>query len=286
MKRKKYYLDPPRILVLGFSLIILIGTVLLTLPIATADNQGLPIVNALFTATSATCVTGLVVVDTGTTFTIFGQLVILSMIQVGGLGFMTFATLFALILGKRITLKERILLQESLNILSLEGIVKLVKQILVFTVVIETMGALILSIRFSLDMPLVKAIYYGIFHSISNFNNAGFDLMGEYKSLTNYVADPTVSLTISSLIILGGLGFIVMNELFAYRQKKRLSMHTKVVLMTSAILLMIGTIGIFLFELSNDNTLKPLSLTGKILSSFFNLFLLGQLEQIHLLFQR
>ncbi|WP_342431893.1 TrkH family potassium uptake protein [Neobacillus sp. FSL H8-0543] len=269
MKRKKYYLDPPRILVLGFSLIILIGTVLLTLPIATADNQGLPIVNALFTATSATCVTGLVVVDTGTTFTIFGQLVILSMIQVGGLGFMTFATLFALILGKRITLKERILLQESLNILSLEGIVKLVKQILVFTVVIETMGALILSIRFSLDMPLVKAIYYGIFHSISNFNNAGFDLMGEYKSLTNYVADPTVSLTISSLIILGGLGFIVMNELFAYRQKKRLSMHTKVVLMTSAILLMIGTIGIFLFELSNDNTLKPLSLTGKILSSFF-----------------
>jgi trk system potassium uptake protein len=269
MKQKRYYLDPPKVLVLGFSLIIFIGTVLLTLPIATIDNQGLPIVNALFTATSATCVTGLVVVDTGTTFTIFGQLVILSMIQVGGLGFMTFATLFALILGKRITLRERILLQESLNILSIEGIIKLVKQILIFTFVIETMGAVILSIRFSLDMSLGKSIYFGLFHSISNFNNAGFDLMGEYKSLTNYVADPAVSLTISSLIILGGLGFIVMNELFTIRQAKRLSMHTKVVLMTSAILLIIGTIGIFLFEFSNDKTLKPLSFIGKILSSFF-----------------
>jgi trk system potassium uptake protein len=269
MQSKKYYFDPPRILVLGFSLIIFIGTVLLTLPSATIDGQGLPIMNAIFTATSATCVTGLVVVDTGTTFTIFGQLVILSMIQVGGLGFMTFATLFALILGKRITLRERIVLQESLNILSLDGIVKLVKQIFLFTIVIELMGAMMLSTRFSLDMSLGRAIYFGIFHSISNFNNAGFDLMGEYKSLTNYVADPAVSLTISSLIILGGLGFIVMNELFVYRQVKRLSMHTKVVLMTSAILLILGTIGILLFEYSNDKTLKPLSLIGKVLSSFF-----------------
>ncbi|MDF2856738.1 MAG: V-type sodium synthase subunit [Neobacillus sp.] len=269
MQSKKYYFDPPRILVLGFSLIIFIGTVLLTLPSATIDGQGLPIMNAIFTATSATCVTGLVVVDTGTTFTIFGQLVILSMIQVGGLGFMTFATLFALILGKRITLRERIVLQESLNILSLDGIVKLVKQIFLFTIVIELMGAMMLSTRFSLDMSLGRAIYFGIFHSISNFNNAGFDLMGEYKSLTNYVADPAVSLTISSLIILGGLGFIVMNELFVYRQVKRLSMHTKVVLLTSAILLIIGTIGILVFEFSNDKTLKPLSLIGKVLSSFF-----------------
>jgi trk system potassium uptake protein TrkH len=182
---------------------------------------------------------------------------------------MTFATLFALILGKRITLRERIVLQESLNILSLDGIVKLVKQIFLFTIVIELMGAMMLSTRFSLDMSLGRAIYFGIFHSISNFNNAGFDLMGEYKSLTNYVADPAVSLTISSLIILGGLGFIVMNELFVYRQVKRLSMHTKVVLLTSAILLIIGTIGILVFEFSNDKTLKPLSLIGKVLSSFF-----------------
>jgi trk system potassium uptake protein len=269
MQSNKYSFDPPRILVLGFSLIIFIGTVLLTLPAATVDGQGLPIINAVFTATSATCVTGLVVVDTGSTFTIFGQIVILSMIQVGGLGFMTFATLFALILGKRITMRERILLQESLNILSLEGIVTLVKQIFLFTIVIELMGAILLSIRFSLDMTLGKAIYFGIFHSISNFNNAGFDLMREYKSFTNYVADPAVSLTISSLIILGGLGFIVMNELFVYRKVKRLSLHTKVVLMTSAILLLLGTIGILLFEYSNDKTLKPLSLLGKILSSFF-----------------
>lgn len=270
MKRKKrFYLDPPQILVLGFTMIILVGAVLLTMPVSTTDGQGLSFINALFTATSATCVTGLVVVDTGTTFTMFGQLVILSMIQVGGLGFMTFASLFAFVLGKRISLKERILLQESLNNLSMEGIVKLARRILIFTAVIELVGAILLSVRFSFDLPLGKAIYYGVFHSISNFNNAGFDLMGEFHSLTNYVADPTVTLTVCALITLGGIGFIVINELFEFRQTKRLSLHTKIVLMTSMVLVVIGTIGIFLFEFSNDKTIKPLTLSGKILGSLF-----------------
>lgn len=266
---KKFYLDPPKIIVLGFATIILIGALLLTLPISTVDGKGLSFLNALFTATSATCVTGLVVVDTGTTFTMFGQLVILFLIQVGGLGFMTVATLFAFLLGKRISLKERILLQESLNNLSLEGIVRLAKRILIFTAVIEFVGAVLLATRFSFDMPLGKAIYYGIFHSISNFNNAGFDLMGEFRSLTGYVDDPTVTLTVCTLITLGGLGFIVMNELFEFRQAKRLSLHTKIVLMASSILVVGGTIAIFLLEYSNEKTLQPLSFSGKILASLF-----------------
>ncbi|MDQ6599221.1 Trk family potassium uptake protein [Bacillus salipaludis] len=269
MQRKKFYLDPPKVLVLGFALIILIGALLLTMPISTTNGQGLSFLNALFTATSATCVTGLVVVDTGTTFTIFGQLVILSMIQIGGLGFMTFATLFAFLIGKRISLKERILLQESLNNLSMEGIVRLARRILIFTAVIELAGAILLTLRFSLDMPLGKAIYFGIFHSISNFNNAGFDLMGEFHSLTSYVDDPIVVLTICSLITLGGIGFIVMNEIYEFRVSKRLSLHTKVVLMTSLFLLVVGTIGVFSFEYANPKTLKPLSFLGKFLGALF-----------------
>jgi trk system potassium uptake protein TrkH len=269
MRRIKYFFDPPKVLVLGFAFIILTGAILLTVPAATENGKGLSFINALFTATSATCVTGLVVVDTGTTFTLFGQLIILFLIQVGGLGFMTFATLFALLLGKRISLKERILLQESLNNLSLEGIVKLAKRIVIFTAVIELSGAILLSVRFSFDMPLGKAIYYGIFHSISNFNNAGFDLMGEFHSLTGYVDDPVVVLTISALIILGGIGFIVMNEIFEFRRSKRLTLHTKVVLGMTVVLLITGTVGILFLEYTNEQTLKPLSPMGKILSSWF-----------------
>jgi len=293
MQQKRKFLDPPKVLVLGFAAIILIGAILLTLPVSTINGEGLSLINAIFTATSATCVTGLVVVDTGTTFTLFGQLVILFMIQVGGLGFMTFATFFALLLGKRISLKERMLLQESLNNLSMEGIVRLARRILIFTAAIELIGAIVLAIRFSFDMSIGKAIYYGLFHSISNFNNAGFDLMGEFHSLTSYVSDYTVVLTICTLITLGGIGFIVMNELYEYRRVKRLSLHTKIVLVTSSILVIIGTLGIFFLEYSNASTLKPLSISGKILGSLFqsvtartagaNTLSIGELTQSSLL---
>jgi trk system potassium uptake protein len=269
MNKKRVGITPPKILVLGFATLIFIGTGLLTLPIATVDGNGLSLLNALFTATSATCVTGLVVVDTGSTFTIFGQLVIISLIQVGGLGFMTLATFFFFLLGKKISLKDRLLLQESLNNLSIAGIVRLVKRVLIFTAIIEIIGAIILSIRFSYDMSLGKAVYYGIFHSISNFNNAGFDLMGEFRSLTAYVSDPTVTLTVCALITLGGIGFIVMNEVYEYRETRRLSVHSKVVLVTSFILTIGGTMLIFLFEFGNDKTLQPLSPIGKILGALF-----------------
>jgi trk system potassium uptake protein TrkH len=264
-----FHLDPPKTLVLGFAMIILAGTILLTLPAATVDSQGLPWLDAMFTATSATCVTGLVVVDTGTTFTLFGQLVILSMIQVGGLGFMTFATFFALIMRKKISLRERLLLQESLNQVSIEGVVRLAKMVLIFSAITELLGGLLLAIRFSFDMPLGKAIYFGLFHAISNFNNAGFDLMGEFSSLTKYVEDPTVNLVVCLMITLGGIGFMVVNELYEYRHTRRLSLHTKVVLVTSAILVAAGALLIFLLEYTNPKTLQPLSPMGKVLASLF-----------------
>lgn len=263
------HLDPPKTLVLGFAVIILIGAMLLHLPVATRDGQGLAWIDALFTATSATCVTGLVVVDTGTTFSTFGQIVVISLIQVGGLGFMTLATFFSLILRKRISLRERLLLQESLNQVSIEGIVRLAKMILIFTAIIECTGGILLSIRFSFDMPPGRAVYYGFFHAISNFNNAGFDLMGNFQSLTRYVADPVVNLVICSLIVLGGIGFVVMSEVYEYRHTRRLSLHTKVVLVTTGLLITVGTILIFILEYNNPKTLQPLSLMGKFFGSLY-----------------
>lgn len=270
MRRKMLFkLDPPKILVLGFGTIILLGSLLLSLPAATTDGKGLSWLDALFTATSATCVTGLVVVDTGDTFTQFGEMVILSMIQIGGLGFMSFATLLAFILGKRISLKERLIIQESLNNATVEGVVRLVKRILIFTAVIEIAGGILLSLRFAQDMAAGKAIYFGFFHAISNFNNAGFDLMGEFRGLTAYADDPVISITLISLISLGGIGFIVMNELFEYKSTKRISLHSKMVLSVSGILVLGGALLIFILEYNNPATLKPLSMAGKILGSFY-----------------
>ncbi|MGG1661888.1 TrkH family potassium uptake protein [Brevibacillus sp. NRS-1366] len=266
---EKLHLDPPKTLVIGFAFIILLGTTLLTLPSATVNGLGLPWLDALFTATSATCVTGLVVVDTGTTFTVFGQIVILSLIQVGGLGFMTVATFFALIMRKKISLRERLILQESLNHMAMEGVVRLAKMILIFTAAAEFIGGVLLSIRFAFDFPLSTAIYLGFFHAISNFNNAGFDLMGDFSSLTAYVDDPLVTLVVCALIIVGGIGFIVVSEVYDYRRTHRLSLHTKVVLATTAILVVAGTVLIFLLEYTNPKTLQPLSLLGKVLGSLY-----------------
>lgn len=262
-------LTPPQILVLGFALIILTGAMILTLPISSANGTSLPFIDALFTATTATCVTGLVVVDTGTYFTLFGQIIILILIQVGGLGFMTMATLFAIFLKRQISLRERLILQEALNQISMEGIVRLIRKVVIYSLVIETIGATIFAIRWSFDMSLGKAIYFGIFHGVSLFNNAGMDLFGEFRSLTGYVSDPIVNIAATSLIILGGLGFVVMSDLIEFRKIKRLSLHTKVVLSTTGGLLLIGTIVIFIFEFTNPKTLGSLDFAGKIWGSFF-----------------
>lgn len=261
--------SPPQILVLGFAAIILAGSLLLMLPISSTTGETLPFIDAFFTATSATCVTGLVVVDTGTYFSTFGQIVIMLLIQVGGLGFMTMATLFALVLKRKISLKDRLLLQEAMNQNSMEGIVRLIRKVLFYSLIIETCAAILFAIRWSFDLPVGRALYYGIFHAVSMFNNAGFDLFGEYRSLTGYVDDPIVNFVAMFLIVSGGIGFIVLSDLIEFRKRRKLSLHSKVVLSMTSALILVGALVIFVFEFTNPKTLEPLNWSGKIWSSFF-----------------
>lgn len=262
-------LSPPQILVLGFATIIFIGTALLMLPISTSTGEPLEFIDALFTSTSATCVTGLVVVDTGTTFSSFGEIVIMLLIQIGGLGFMTMATLFALALKRRISLKDRLILQEAMNQSSMEGIVRLIRRVLLYSLIIEACGALILSIRWAFDMPIGQAIYYGVFHAVTMFNNAGFDLFGDFRSLTGYVYDPVVNVVVMFLIVSGGIGFIVLSDLIDFRKQRRLSLHSKVVLTMTAALLLVGFIVILIFEFTNPRTLGSLNWGGKFFGALF-----------------
>ncbi|WP_028590959.1 TrkH family potassium uptake protein [Paenibacillus massiliensis] len=265
----KIRLSPPRILAGGFALIIFMGTLLLMLPVANTSGEPLPFLDALFTATSATCVTGLVVVDTGTHFTIFGQIVIAVLIQIGGLGFMTMATLVALVFKRRITYKERLILQEAMNQTSVEGIVALIRKVIFYSLTIETVCAVLFAIRWAFDMPLGQALYFGIWHSISLFNNAGFDIFGDFRSLTGYVADPFTNLISIFLIVTGGLGFVVLSDLAEYRSKRRLSLHSKVVLTATPALILVGMLVILIFEFSNPATLGHLNGEGKLLASLF-----------------
>ncbi|MFE9278890.1 TrkH family potassium uptake protein [Paenibacillus glucanolyticus] len=268
-KLKWLRLSPPQILVLGFAAIIFIGAALLMLPISSRTGEPLGFIDALFTSTSATCVTGLVVVDTGTTFSSFGQIVIMLLIQIGGLGFMTMATLFALVLKRRISLKDRLVLQEAMNQSSMEGIVRLIRRVLLYSLVIEACGAVLLSIRWAFDMPIGKAIYYGVFHAVTMFNNAGFDLFGDFRSLTGYVYDPVVNVVVMFLIVSGGIGFIVLSDLIDFRKQRRLSLHSKVVLSMTGALLLLGFIVILIFEFTNPRTLGSLNWGGKFLGALF-----------------
>ncbi|TBL71502.1 TrkH family potassium uptake protein [Paenibacillus thalictri] len=271
--RKKAGLTPPQILVIGFAVIILLGAALLSTPAASANGQPLPFLDALFTATSATCVTGLVVVDTGSRFTMFGQIVIITLIQIGGLGFMSMATLVAFALKKRISLKERLILQEAMNQGSMEGIVRLIRKVIMYSLTIELTAAVIFAIRWSFDLSPGKAIYFGIFHAISFFNNAGFDLFGSisgpFSSLTSYVGDPVVNIVSMGLIILGGLGFVVISDLLELRKGRKLSLHSKVVLSATGALIVVGALVIYIFEFTNPKTLGSLSWHGKIWAALF-----------------
>jgi len=230
MMGKLLKFNPAQILSVGFLTLIFFGALLLMLPISTNDGHELSFLDAIFEATSAVCVTGLVVVDTGTTFTIFGQCVLLFLIQTGGLGFMTIGVIIAIFLGKNIGLKGRLMIQESLNQLSLEGMVRLVKFIILFTFLFEAIGALFLAIRWSADFGFSTSIYYGIFHSISAFNNAGFDIMGDYRSITGYAGDFTVVFILTSLLLIGGLGYTVILDIWRKKFSGKLSLHSKLVL--------------------------------------------------------
>lgn len=258
-----------QILVIGFLLLIFIGALLLTLPISSQDGHYTNFLDCVFISTSATCVTGLVTLDTGTHWSYFGQFVILCLIQIGGLGFMSVATLIALLMGRRVTLKERLVIQQSLNSFSIQGLVKMSKYLLIFTFLVETAGALLLATQFVPQFGYVKGIYFSIFHSISAFCNAGIDLIGNFRSLTPFAENPVIILTIGALIVIGGLGFFVWQDIYNYKNRKKLSLHTRLVIVTTVILIFYGAVLMFLFEMYNTKTMGNMSLKGKILSSLF-----------------
>lgn len=268
---KNIKLNYTEIIVFGTLLLILAGAVLLSLPISSREGTATLFVDSLFTSASAFCVTGLVVYDTYTHWSLFGQLVIITLIQIGGLGFMTVITLFSMFLKRKIGLKERRLLMESANTLKIGGIVLLIKKILIRTFIFESIGAILLAIRFYPQMGLKQGIYNGIFHSVSAFCNAGFDLMGKYgqfSSLTTYVDDVTVNITIMSLIVIGGLGFVVWDDIAENLINfKKYHLHSKIVLVTTTVLIFGGAVIFFFIEA--EHSMNGFSIHEKILASLF-----------------
>lgn len=266
---KKFKLNAVQVLVIGFAIVILTGALLLTLPISSADGTPTSFIDSLFTSTSATCITGVITLDTATHWSTFGKVVIITLIQVGGLGFMAFTTLFALILGKKITLKQRLIMQEAMNTFSIQGLVSMMRYILIFTFSVEFIGAMLLSTQFIPMFGVSKGIAFSFFHSISAFCNAGFDLMGNFSSLTGVYDNSVIILTIGSLIIVGGIGFSVWVDIYKNKDLKKLSLHSKLVLSMTAILIVGGAILMFIFEFNNPNTMGPMGAKDKILSSVF-----------------
>ncbi len=266
-KFKARQLNPAHILILGFMGLILIGTCLFMLPAATQDRHHLSFIDALFEATSAVCVTGLAVVDTGTTFTLFGQIILLALIQIGGWGFMTSGIMMFIAFGKKIGFRQRLLLQESMNAFTLQGIIILVKKVIGITLIVEAIGAIVLAIRWSQEMSMGKALYYGIFHSISAFNNAGFGL--EPDSLSKWVADPAINIVITSLFIIGGIGFFVVSDILEKRNIRKFSLHTKIVLLVTLVLNAASTLIIFGLEFHNPATLGSLETGEKWWAAYF-----------------
>ncbi|MEA3392085.1 MAG: TrkH family potassium uptake protein [Candidatus Marinimicrobia bacterium] len=266
---KIYFRSPARTTIIGFAFFILIGTCILMLPQATRIGR-LGFINALFTATSAVCVTGLTVVDTGTTFSLFGQFVLIVLIQTGGLGIMTISTLFLMIAGRRLSFSEQDVIQNTLTYTDKKDLPSVLKKVVFFTFAIEGLGVLLLLFCFYPNNEVPRALYLSVFHSISAFCNAGFSLFPD--SFTFYQDNWVLNLTICFLVITGGIGFLVLSELklrfsFKHRFWSRLSLHSKLVLLSTSCLLFVGTITIFLME--GNNTLIQLSMPHRILSSFF-----------------
>lgn len=255
----------------GFFLIILAGTLLLMLPFATKSGEHTSFLTALFTSASATCVTGLIVADTFTHWTLFGQIVLLVLIQIGGLGFITIGITVSMLLRRKIGLRERGLIQESFNVIELRGMVRLTKRVITGTLFFEGAGACILAACFIPDMGLAQGFYYGMFHSVSAFCNAGFDLMGRYEafsSLTSYYSHPVVVITIVLLIVIGGIGFIVWSDLYDHGLHfRKYSLHTKIVLTSTLALILSGTLVFYCLE--QNRLFAEMDFTGKLLSSLF-----------------
>jgi len=261
-----------QIIVLVFLAIILAGACLLMLPISAKTRETTPFLTALFTATSCTCVTGLALVDTGTYWSSFGHGVMLCLIQVGGLGFMTIVTLFFMMMNRRIGLKERLVMAQSLGMEDLSGIVIMVKKVLIRTMIVEGIGAALLTVRFCFQMSFGKALWWGVFHSISAFCNAGFDIMGHVElggSLMGYTKDPAVNLIIMGLIVISGLGFFVWDDVLKNRRFRKLAVYSRLVLVITAVLVVGGSVLFALLEWNNPATIGTFTVGEKLMASMF-----------------
>lgn len=271
--RKPIQIKPAQALVLGFAALIFLGGLLLTLPAATRSGQSTGFLDALFTATSAVCVTGLVIFDTGTYWSPLGQMIIMILIQIGGLGFMTFGILFAILLGKKIGLKSRLLLQQSFNEFTLQGVVRLAIRVLLITLGIELSAAVLLSLRMVPRLGFFRGVWFSLFHAVSAFNNAGFDIFGSvtgpYSSLTAFYGDPLVLVVLAFLFILGGLGFTVMIDLVRKHRFGKLTLHSKLVVTTTLGLILTGTLAILVLESGNPDTLGEMGAADAVLNAFF-----------------
>lgn len=272
-KINKVKLTPTRVILIGFLVVILIGSFFISLPVSNSDGKWLPYIDSLFTATSAVCVTGLVVRDTAVQFTTFGELIILLLIQIGGLGFMTVATLIFIMMGKKITLRDRLAIKESLVEFNLQGLVKLIRVILVMTLIIETVGALLLMITFIPVYGVGKGMYMSVFHSVSAFCNAGFDILGTsaapYQGYSIFATNVIACLPLLMLIIVGGIGFTVIRDVVMNKSWTKLNVHSKVVLTMSGILILMGTVFFLIAEFNNPLTIGNMNFGQKLLASLF-----------------
>lgn len=260
-------LNPYQIILLSYGIVIFSGTILLMMPFTVKGIPSLNFLEALFMAASATCVSGVSMFDLGNNFTVYGQMVIILLVQIGALGIMTITTVLAVVMGKKIHLRERLLIQESLQRLNVAGVVKLVLIIVKMTMIFELIGGIILTFVFLPDYGL-KSVYYGFWHSASAFCNAGFDILGS-DNFTNYVFNPVFNFIIILEVICGGLGFAVLMDIYEQRRWKRLNINSKLVLITTATILAIGFILIFTFEFLNPATMGNFPILDKVMSTFF-----------------
>ncbi|VXC18691.1 potassium transporter ATPase [Bacillus sp. 349Y] len=265
MKYRVIQLSPPQLLVAVFAFFIMVGMALLKLPISTTE----PItwLEALFTTTSAMTVTGLAVVDTGSVYTVFGQIVVMCLIQLGGLGIMSFAVLIVMMLGKKIGFKERLLLQQSLNQTSVGGVIMLVRYLFTFSLLVEGIGMVFLATQWVPRYGWEQGLYYSLFHSVSAFNNAGFGLWSD--SMMQFVGNPVINFTLSFLFIIGGVGFTVLVDAWKSRAFRKLSLHSKIMILGTLLINVAATLIIFILEYNNPGTLGHLSLGDKGLASYF-----------------
>lgn len=272
MGKRSKALNPTKIIAITFAVIILLGTAALMLPIASRSGTSCGLRPALFTATSATCVTGLVLHDTWTQWTGFGQAVILALIEIGGLGFMSAASFLIFLLRRKVGLKQRMIMAQAMSLTDLRGVVRLQKLVLFGSLGIQTAGALLLFVRFLPEYGPWTALKWGVFHSVSAFCNAGFDILGSVQpgiGMMEFQSDPVVLLTLSALIVVGGLGFLVWQELATERSFRKFSVYTKLVLITTGFLLLGGTVLFCILEWNNPNTLGAMSPGDRILNAFF-----------------